>query len=118
MAPGTDNKEWAQAADKARQAAVNVGEMARHATSAVGAMASQAACGLGKEADHLTENAGAAIEGLGERLSKNVPPSGMFGEDSKESTRARNIFNAAGAEDISSASEKSDDRKVLPALKG
>ena len=83
MRPGIDKDEWSQAAGKAKEAVVNVGEMARHATSAVGAMASQAACGVGREADDLTANAGACIEGLGERLSKNVPHSGPFGNASQ-----------------------------------
>ena len=81
--PGVDKQEWAQAAGKAKEAVANVGEMARHATSAVGAMASHAASGVSREADDLTANAGAYIEGVGERLSKNVPHAGMFGNASQ-----------------------------------
>ena len=81
--PGNEKQEWAQAAGKAKEAVVNVGEMARHATSAVGALASKAACGVGREADDITANAGTYIEGLGEQLKKNVPTAGLFGTASQ-----------------------------------
>ena len=83
MKPGIDKQEWALATNKAKDAVASVGDMASHATSAVGAMASRAACDVGKEADQLTANTGAYIEGLGERLSKNTPRSGILGSTSQ-----------------------------------
>ncbi len=80
---GVEKKEWDQAVGKAKEAAASAGEVACHATSAVGAMASRAACDIGKEADHLTSNAGTYIEGLGDRLSKNTPHSGILGNTSQ-----------------------------------
>jgi hypothetical protein len=41
----------------------------------------------------------------------------VHSENSKETSHANEIFKAAGAEDISSASEKSDSRKLSPAIK-
>jgi hypothetical protein len=46
--------------------------MAHHAVSAVGAMASQAA-------DELTASAGVGIQGLGDRLGKIAPQTGVLG---------------------------------------
>lgn len=66
------DREWTQAADKAR-------EMAGHAASAVGSMASQAACGMGHRADEWTANAGAGLHGLGDRIDHSSPQSGMLG---------------------------------------
>lgn len=83
MTPGLDKQEWAQASGKAKEAATAVGEMASHAASAVGAMARNAVCDVGKEADHLTANAGVCIEGLGDKLSRNVPHAGMLGNASQ-----------------------------------
>ena len=83
MTHGTDKQEWAQAAGKAKDAASSVGEMASHATSAVGAMAGRAACDVAKEADELTASAGVCIQGLGDRLSKNTPHSGVLGNASQ-----------------------------------
>ncbi len=77
--PGVDKQEWSQAASKAKDAAASVGEMASHAVSAVGAMATRAACDVGKEADILTADAGACIQGMGERLGNNTPHSGVVG---------------------------------------
>lgn len=76
--PSVNNQEWAQAADKAKEAAVSMGEMARHATSAVGAMVSQAACDVGNKADDLTASAGVGIQELGDRLSEKSPPVGVL----------------------------------------
>ena len=87
LTPGVNNQEWAQAADKAKEAAASVGEMASHAASAVGAMASQAACDVGKKADDLAASAGAGIQGLGDRLSKNVPQGGVLGTVSQAVAR-------------------------------
>ena len=83
MMSGVDKKEWDQAVNKAKEAAASAGEVASHATSAVGAMASRAACDIGKEADHLAASAGTCIEGLGDRLSKNAPHSGILGNTSQ-----------------------------------
>ncbi len=94
LTPSIDSREWAQAQDKAQQAASSVGEMATHAASAVGAMASQAACDVGtmasqaacevgKRADDVTANAGAGIRGFGDTLAKNTPHSGMLGSASQ-----------------------------------
>ena len=80
---GLDKKEWDQAVGKAKEVAASAGEMASHATSAVGAMASRAACDIGKEADNLTASAGTCIEGLGDRLSKNAPHTGILGNTSQ-----------------------------------
>ena len=80
---GVEKKEWDQAVGKAKEAAASAGEVACHASSAVGAMASRTACDIGKEADHLTANAGTYIEGLGDKLSKNTPHSGILGNTSQ-----------------------------------
>ena len=85
--PGIDNHEWAQAAEKAKEVATSVGEMASLAASAVGAMvshaasdasvvASQAARDVSKKADELAGSAGVGIQGLGDMLSKNSPQAG------------------------------------------
>ena len=85
--PSIDNHEWAQAAEKAKEAAASVSEMAGLAASAVSAMASHAASDasvmasqavrdVGKKADELTASAGVGIQGLGEMLSKNSPQVG------------------------------------------
>ena len=66
MTHGVDKHEWTQAAGMAKDAAACVGEMAGNAASAVGAMASRAAC-----------------EGLGNRLSKTAPHSGVLGSASQ-----------------------------------
>ncbi len=83
MTHGVDKHEWTQAAGMAKDAAACVGEMAGNAASAVGAMASRAACDVGKEADVLTADAGVCLEGLGNRLSKNAPHSGVLGSASQ-----------------------------------
>lgn len=87
MAPGAHKQEWAEAADKAKQAAVAVGEMASHATSAVGAIASRAAVNVGQQADELTARAGVCIEGLGSSLANKVPHSGVLGNASQAVAR-------------------------------
>ena len=74
--PGANNQEWAKAADSAKEAAASVGDMAHHAVAAVGAMASQAA-------DELTARAGVGIQGLGDRLGKTVPQTGVLGSASQ-----------------------------------
>ncbi len=79
LMPGVDKQDWVRAADKAKDAAAAVGEMAGHAASAVGAMASQAACDASKKADELAANAGVRIQGLGDQLSKNTPHEGVLG---------------------------------------
>ena len=83
LTPCVNNDEWTQAAGKAKEAVASVGEMASHAGSAVGAMASQTACDVGKKADELTASAGVGIQGLGDRLSKNAPHSGVLGNASQ-----------------------------------
>jgi hypothetical protein len=85
--PSVNNKEWAQAADSAREAAQSVGEMAGHAVSAVGAMASQAACDVGKKADNLAASAGVGIQELGDRLSENAAQEGVVGIASQAAAR-------------------------------
>jgi hypothetical protein len=87
LAPSASNEEWAQAADKAKEAAVSVGEMASHAVSAVGAMANQAACDVGKKADDLTASAGISIQELSDRLGWNAPQPGILGSASQAITR-------------------------------
>lgn len=87
LTPGANKEEWAQATNKATEAATCAGEMASHAVSAVGAMASQAACDVGKRADDLTASAGAGIHGLGDRLSKNAPHDGLLGKASQAIAR-------------------------------
>ena len=83
LTPGVNNNEWNQAAGNAKDAAASVGEMAGHAASAVGAMASQAACDVGKKADDMAASAGIGIQGLGDRLSQNIPHSGVLGSTSQ-----------------------------------
>lgn len=85
--PLGDNQEWAQAADKAKAAAVSVGEMASHAASAVGQMAGHAAADVGRKVDDLATDAGIGIQGLGDRLSKNGPRSGVLGNASQAAAR-------------------------------
>ncbi len=81
--PGVNHQEWDQVADNAREAVVCVSEMASHAAAAVGSMASQAASDVGKKADDLAASAGAGIQGLGDRLSKNTPQTGVVGSASQ-----------------------------------
>ncbi len=81
--PAVNNQQWADAADDAKDAAALLGDMASHAASAVGAMAGQTACDVGKRVDDLTASAGAGIQGLGERLSKNSPRAGVVGSASQ-----------------------------------
>ncbi|MDB5388150.1 MAG: hypothetical protein JWM11_3796 [Planctomycetaceae bacterium] len=84
---GVDQANWDRAAGHAQEAVVSAGTMACHIGSAVGAMASQAACEVGKTADDLTACAGVGIQGLGDRLSKNVPQDGMLGNASQAIAR-------------------------------
>jgi hypothetical protein len=77
------DREWNQAANKARDAMGCAGEMAGHAASAMGTMAGQAAGGLGQRADELASSAGAGIHNLGDRISQSVPRTGMFGSASQ-----------------------------------
>ena len=79
LASGVKNDEWAQAADKAKEAAASVGEMASHAASAVGAMASQTACDVGRAAENLTASAGHGIQELGNSLQRQAPQGGVLG---------------------------------------
>ena len=83
LTPSVDKQDWAQAAEKAKEAAAYLGEMANRAASAVGAMASQAANSVGTKADDLTASAGAGIQGLGDKLSKNTPHAGVLGSVSQ-----------------------------------
>ena len=80
--------EWNQAANKAREAAASVGELASQTACAVGSMASHAACDVGKKADDLTASAGIGIQELGDRLSKNTPHSGVLGSASQAVARS------------------------------
>jgi len=103
--PGSENREWDRATEKAKdaascatemashaanavsgmasQAASNLGTMASHAASDVGTMASQAACNVGKQADELTANCGHNIESFGDTIRKNTPSSGYLGAASR-----------------------------------
>ena len=101
MMPSANKQEWAptydkakEAADKTKEAAASVGELASDAACAVGAMASQAACDagamasqaacdVGKKADNLTASAGVGIQQWGDRLSKNAPHDGVVGSASQ-----------------------------------
>ena len=74
--PKADRSEWAQAGDKAADAATSLGEMAGHTAQAVGAAASQ-------QADALTASAGSGIEHLGDMLSENTPHEGLAGSISQ-----------------------------------
>lgn len=75
-----DNQNWAQsAADTAKDAAASVGDMASNAASAVGSMARQAACDAGKKADDLAASAGVGIQGLGDKIDKGAPRTGVLG---------------------------------------
>ena len=80
--------EWNQAANKAREAAASVGELASQTACAVGSMASHAACDVGKKADDLTASAGIGIQELGDRLSKNTPQTGVLGSASQAVARS------------------------------
>jgi hypothetical protein len=87
LMPSVDKQDWAQAADKAKEAAAFLSEMASRAASAVGAMASQAASNVGKNADDLTASAGVGIQGMGDKLSKNTPQAGVLGSLSQAVAR-------------------------------
>ncbi len=93
LSSGVGKDEWAQATDKAKQAAAAVGSMATHAASAVGdmacqagttvgAMASQAACDASKRADDLTARAGIGIQQLGNEIDRNGPQKGAMADAS------------------------------------
>src|ERR1043165_8109270 len=77
------NREWSQAANKAKDTMGCAGEMASHAASALGSMASEAACGLGRQADDLAASAGAGLHHLGQRMRRNGPSAGMMGDASR-----------------------------------
>jgi hypothetical protein len=81
LAPITNRFEGA--ADKAREAAANVGEAASRAVTTAGEMANQAACNVGHTADDLAASAGAGIKGIGDKLSHNAPHTGMMGSASQ-----------------------------------
>jgi hypothetical protein len=87
LMPSVDKQDWAQAADKAKEAAAFLSEMASRAASAVGAMASQAASNVGKNADDLTASAGVGIQGMGDKLGKNTPQAGVLGSVSQAVAR-------------------------------
>ena len=82
-APGVNRQEWAQTADSAKEAAASAGETAQHAVSSIAAMAGQTANDIGEKADELTASAGAAIQGLGDRLSNFAPQTGPLGSASQ-----------------------------------
>ncbi|HTN02894.1 MAG TPA: hypothetical protein VL132_13500 [Planctomycetaceae bacterium] len=87
MTPSVTEKEWTQAAGKARDAAASAGEVASHAASAVGAMASQAVGDVGRRADNLTARAGVGIQELGDELGRNTPHTGLLGSASQAVAR-------------------------------
>ena len=106
MMPISNKQEWTptvdkakEVADKVKETAASVGELASDAASAVGAMASkaacdagsmasQAACDVGKKADSLTASAGAGIQQWGDRLSKNASHEGVLGSASQAVAKA------------------------------
>jgi len=73
------NDEWTQAADKAKEAAANMNDMATHAASAAGQVASQAACDMGQRVDEMTATCGSNIRDLGERMHREAPQGGFLG---------------------------------------
>lgn len=75
--------EWAQAAEKGREAMEAASAMAGHAGQAMGNMASDAASDVGRRADNLASDAGAGIREFGDRLSKGGPQAGMLGSASQ-----------------------------------
>ena len=79
----SNNQEWAQVAESGKEAAASVGDMAHRAVSAIGAMAGQAASDAGTKADELTASAGVGIQGLGDRLGKIAPQTGVLGSASQ-----------------------------------
>ncbi len=97
---GVKKEDWAQAADKAKEAASSVGEQLSQAGTAIGAMvsqagsavgsmasqagsmASQAASDVGRKADDLTASAGVGIRHLGDRLDRSGPQEGVLGSAS------------------------------------
>jgi hypothetical protein len=81
--PAANSGEWAQAAEKGREAVEAAGAMAGHAGQAMGNMASDAASDVGRRADSLASDAGAGIRELGDRLSKGGPQAGMLGSASQ-----------------------------------
>ncbi len=85
--PSVDQLDWARAADKAKEAAKFLSEIAADAASAVGAMASQAASTVGKNADDLTASAGVSVQELGDKLSQNTPQAGVLGSASQAVAR-------------------------------
>jgi len=88
MNPNAKTDEWNQAADKAKEAAATVGEAASHAAAATGAMASQAACDVGRRADEMTARAGAGLQDLGDRISRQAPQSGILAGASQSVAQA------------------------------
>jgi hypothetical protein len=81
MGKSAEQHEWSEAAEKAKESAACAGESAGHAASAVGAM-------VGKQVDDLTATAGAGIQEWGDRLSQNVPQSGLLGGASQAVARS------------------------------
>ena len=104
---GVKQDDWALSADKAKEAALSVGEKVSQAGSAIGAMvsqagsavgsmasqagsvasqagsmASQAASDVGRKADDLTASAGVGIRHLGDRLDRSGPQEGVLGSAS------------------------------------
>lgn len=97
---GGKKEDWAQAADKGKEAASSVGEQLSQAGTAIGAMvsqagsavgsmasqagsmASQAASDVGRKADDLTASAGVSIRHLGDRLDRSGPQEGVLGSAS------------------------------------
>ena len=80
--------EWNQVADKAKEAAAAVGDKAAHAASTASTMAGQAASDAGKKADELTARAGAGMQTFADRLAKQAPQEGVFGNVSQSAAHA------------------------------
>ncbi len=78
ITPAVDTEEWKQAAEKGKEAAGNVGQMASHASSAVSEMVEQAACNVSEKADELAANAGVRIQEMGARFRNNAPRTGAL----------------------------------------
>ncbi len=82
------NNEWNQAAERAKEAAACVGDMATHAVTAASTIASQFACDAERKADDLTARAGAGMQTFADRIAKQAPRQGAFGNASQSAAHA------------------------------
>ncbi len=72
-----------QAAEKGKDLAGNIGDMAGKAASAVSQTAGKAASAVSKTADKVTSAAGSGIKHLGETIGEHTPHEGIFGSASQ-----------------------------------